>query len=127
MNLKQIREVASGTETRTIRHSFNETELAELKEEFFDNDSSLDSKQTELDIIKAEFKEAMEPMKKRTKELRIKIKNKFIDEEKEVLKVANQDSGKMEFYCVNTGVLLDERKLHPSERQTRMKLAVNED
>lgn len=124
MNLKQIKEVANGTEKRMIRHTYSDEELIELKEKFFENDSTLNDKQEALDLIKEQYKMEMKPLKETASDLRKKIRNKFIDHEVDVYSVANQDSGRMEYYSVLDGELVDYRKLQPSEKQTRMKVAV---
>ena len=123
MDLKQIKEVANGTESRTIRHNYTEEELIALKENFFENDLKLNDKQDELDEVKERFKVEMKPLKELTADLRSKIRNKFIDEDREVYSVANQDKGQMEYYDTITGEMVDFRKLQPAERQTRMKVA----
>lgn len=125
MNLKEIKEVALGTETRNIRKHFSPDELVGLKEEFFDTDLKLNDKQEELDSIKDTFKEAMKPLKESTAVLRKKIRNRFVDIDYEVYAVANQESGNMEYYSVQDGELMDERKLRPDEKQLRLKVAAS--
>lgn len=125
MNLKEIKEVAHATEIRNIRKHFTPDELIGLKEDFFDTDSKLNDKQEELDTVKETFKEAMNPLKEKTKDLRKKIRNRFVDVDHDVFAVANQETGNMEYYSVQNGDLLDERKLRPDEKQLRLKVAVS--
>lgn len=123
MELSQIKNLATGTENRTIRHQYTEEELVELKHNFFDNDSKLNDKQEELDAIKEQFKFEMKPMKESASDLRKKIRNRFIDRDVHVYAVANQESGRMEYYDTITGEMVEERKLQPSERQIRLQVA----
>lgn len=118
----EIREIAHKQELRTIRHNYSEEELVALKETFFENDTALADKQEDLDNIKEQFKLEMKPMKDSTNDLRKKIRNKFTDIDMEVYIVANQDRGYMEYYSVETGDLVEDRRLRPDEKQTRLKL-----
>jgi hypothetical protein len=122
MNPNEIREIASKQELRTIRHNYTEEELIALKETFFENDIQLADEQEELDEVKEQFKERMKPLKEKTKDLRKKIRNKFEDKDMEVYVVPNYDNGRMEYYSVEVGDLVEDRKLRPDEKQGRMKL-----
>ena len=65
--LQRIKDMAMGTEERPIRHVYNDEELTALREEFTENELTLDSEQEALEEIKKEFKARIDVLKEKSK------------------------------------------------------------
>ena len=117
MNKKQILENSMGTEVRSIRKHYTEDELNAVREKFAENEIAKAAMEDELSALKKRYKTSIDDFKAVSKEYRLNIKNKFVDEDHECAKVPNYVSKKMEYYDTQTGDMLDSRKLRPDEKQ----------
>lgn len=117
MNKSQIQNSSTAIEQRTIRKHYSEDEMNDIRESFSGNEIKKAETEDELSGIKKEFKANLDSLKDRSKELRTKIKNKYVDINRDVYCVPNFTDGIMEFYDCETAELLDTRKLRPNEKQ----------
>lgn len=111
-------------EDTTYYVDLSEQDLVERHQDLSENLIRLNEKEEELKTIKDDFKEVMQPMKIKQKELltAIHIKKEIV--EGTLFSVANQDDGVMERYT-ETGEFYDSRRLKPEERQMRAALFIN--
>lgn len=106
-------------ETDSVRRDFSPAEILQMKTQYVENGISVDSKESDMkeycDPIKKEVKE----IKATNKELAKKIISGFERSTEQVFLFDDQDAGMMYIYD-GEGVKVSERKLKPSERQTKI-------
>lgn len=117
MNKNQINDSSIAIEQRTIRKHFTEDEMIDLREKFSTNEILKSDAEEELAEVKKTAKAKIDGIKEISKDVRTKIKHKYIDVIKDVNCVPNFAEGVMEFYDTETGELVDTRKLRPNEKQ----------
>jgi len=103
-------------EDMPIRRYFSKKELSDLKDEQVEIAITLKESEDKKKEYLANVKQTTDPLKKDQKELLVNIKNKYIDEDKQVYAFDNQEEGVMEFYD-ETGDCVYQRPLMPAERQ----------
>lgn len=119
MDIKQIKALSEGIEERTIRTEFTEPELLEIKDNLSDRVVKLDVIDDEFKEVKSDFKARMDPIKQSIKTMSGQLRRGYEEKVVECYKIANQESGMMEYYDQD-GCIVDERRLFQSERQLRM-------
>lgn len=120
MNKSQAMESATSTEQRTIRKNFSDDEMNQLRENFAQQEIMKADVEEELAEIKKQFKLKIDALKEAAKEMRTKIKHKYIDRVRDVYCVPNFVSGEMEYYDTESCDLVDSRKLRPNEKQLQI-------
>lgn len=122
MNKTELQQSATGTESRSIRRFFTEDEIIAFQEKFTTNEILKAETEDELKEIKDEFNLRIKSFKSTSKYLLTNVKNKFVDETREVYLLPNHETGEMEFYDTMTGALVDTRRLRPDEKQSQLKI-----
>lgn len=114
-----LTENCEGVESRDYLKHLAEDELADLKTEYVDNNLELKSLNDELKAAKDLHKLKAKPFIDDNKELLNVMKTRHREIHGKVWRIANHDSGMMEFVN-DEGQVIETRRLKPDEKQTRM-------
>lgn len=115
----QISVLAHHVEERVIRYHYSLEKLMEKKDQFSEIAIQINSIEEELNFVKQNFKERLDPLKSASKELLGAIIRKYDDMPRKVFAVPNFDDSVMEFFN-DEGTMVDSRKLYPDEKQLRI-------
>ena len=107
---------ATAVEDKTLLINFSDSEIAEMKDKYFDEVLKLSTISDEYKKIADEYKAKIKTIKAEMSVFVDNLKKGYKEELKEVFLVPDQDAGIMEYYTEN-GKLVESRKLRPSERQ----------
>lgn len=106
----------------TYFKQFNEDELNEQKEIYFDRMALIDAEAKKLDEAKAEYKLATELPQMQAKEAYRVIKAKGSEVTEEVYLIPNYDTNTID-YINEEGGCVHSRRMLPEERQIMMKVS----
>jgi hypothetical protein len=112
-----VRERSVAKEMRQIRSHYSKDELDTLREDFTDTSLKRDDLEEQFSEIRKDFKTRIVEQRDKGKALALEIRNRYHDDEVECYLVPDFDAGMMEYYSVDTGEKVDERRLRPDERQ----------
>ena len=118
--LQLLRENAATVEKQSVKVMFTEDELAEMKHNLSDISILENELKEELKEVSSDLKAKIKSEREQIKGLLTYLKNKYILQTQEVYLMDDQDAGLMNTYNAE-GMLIESRKLRPSERQTRIK------
>jgi len=118
--LQLLRENAASVENQSVKVMFSEEELADMKHNLSDVSIKENELKEELKEISKDLKGKIKSEREMIKGLLTYLKNKYIMQTQEVYLMDDQDAGLMLTYNAE-GMLIESRKLRPSEKQTRIK------
>lgn len=119
MNIKQIKALSEGLETRTIQENLTEEQKSTMQEVLAENIIQVAVHKDEFDIVKESYNNKIKPLKSRITEITKHLRLGHIERVVECYKMPNHETGMMEYYDED-GQLVDERRLFQSERQLRL-------
>lgn len=105
------------SELRTIIHRYTDDELNAVNARFTEVAQDLETVENEAKITSDGFKKQIKSLKAVQKEMLENIRSKSEMREVEVESRANYATNMMEYYSVDSGELVDQRRLMPNERQ----------
>jgi len=108
-----------GVEDMEVQKRLTEEELTELAKDFADNNVELGKHTEALYAAKTVYKEAIKPIQSENKDIIASFKSKYKTVNEKVYRMANHESGMMEFVNLE-GEVVSTRKLKPEERQGRL-------
>jgi hypothetical protein len=119
MNLtpEQVKSLAIRTEKRIVQTPLSEGEIAEIQDQFIQDNLKMNVLKNELATVSLTFKNSIKEIQNKLSENLRKLKDKFSEDELDCYLVDNQDSGEMEYYKED-GTKVFARPLRPDERQT---------
>ncbi len=115
-----LREHSYAIEEQDVKRYYSPDELAEFKDTLSTEMLALNELEGELKTIKDDFKAKMKPYVLAKQQLLFKLKYKYYENEEEVALLDDQANGLMLTYDMD-GLFLESRKLHPEEKQTKLK------
>jgi hypothetical protein len=114
---------ADKVEERSYYKSFSDGELTEIRKEFSDYSIKIAEKEAELKALQEEFKEAMSPWRKETKKA-IELMRTKGEVVKETCFMFYDETMENVGYYNAYGVLVDQRKTEPGERQKTIQMQI---
>lgn len=108
---------AEGSERKTFTKKLSQQELTELREQYAENNVEIGRHNDILNEAKKVHKEATAPLKEDAVEMLKAIKTKHREIVGEVFKLANHESGFMEYVDTN-GDIVETRRLTEQEKQS---------
>jgi hypothetical protein len=116
----RIAALAVRQEEHEVRVVFTDEERDAMRRDHFKKMVEIARLNEAFKLVKMKHKEDTTPIERKSKELFRDIRNGYKDVTMECFLVDDQERGVMEYYDAN-GVKVDERKLYPEERQTRVR------
>lgn len=104
-------------ETRTILHKYTEDELSAVNARYCEMAQDLEVVEQEAKIQADIFKKQIKELKAEQKVMLGNIRSKSETREMEVEARPNYADNVMEYYSTENGLLVDQRRLMPNERQ----------
>jgi 3-phosphoglycerate kinase len=105
------------SELRTIIHRYSDDELNAVNARFTEVAQDLETVENEAKITSDGFKKQVKSLKSVQKEMLENIRSKSEMRDVEVEPRPNYATNMMEYYSVDGGEMVDQRRLMPNERQ----------
>ena len=108
---------AVGIETLPFKYQFTPEEREKMRLDHTDKMIECDFQKNELKKVKEEFGRKIKKSDTETFEIRKKLSLGFEFQNRPCYLMPDQELGKMQYVCIDSGEILFERKLTPDERQ----------
>lgn len=117
--LQMLRDHADKTEETKYYKDLSQEELDIKRERLTDNLIKVSDLEDDLNVIKENFKEKMDPLKRETKELLGQVKTGKEQVEGTLFHIADHQNSVMETWDEN-GDFVSSRRLRPDEKQPKL-------
>lgn len=114
-----LRDNAFREEENNVKHYFTEQEMEDMRKDLTQTSIDRHAKQEELKEISSGLRGEIKKLTSSINENLRDLKRKFYEQEETVFLLADHDKGRMYYYNIS-GELMSERKLLPSEKQTKI-------
>ncbi len=117
---QMLKDNCARTEEQMVKRYFSEDEMADMRVDLSDRSIARNDLQEELKNISKDLKDKIKAETTLIKNNLKDLKKKYTEQKEVVYLMDDQEAGRMYYYSV-TGDLLSDRKLLPSEKQTRIR------
>lgn len=117
--MEHLKTLSFATDTEKVRRDLSEDEKDQMKEFIVGESTTVMEKTAEMKAIVKEFNDALKINKEGITDALTRLKKGFTENEEQVFLIDDQDEGMMNVHDKN-GIFLYQRKLKPSEKQTRV-------
>jgi hypothetical protein len=112
--------LAIKTEDRNVRMFFADDEKSEMSKEHTSKMIEIAAAEEQFEQVKLIHRENIAPIKRASNDLLRNIRNGYVDVMTKCYLIDDQEKGVMQYFN-EAGVMVDERRLYPEERQLTLK------